>query len=83
MDILESLKEKDKRVFMYMRISASFAFLTTLLLMVVDREFQYFEVPIIVVDLIYLANAVFWIFLTIFSVWYAKIKKEISTLEKE
>ena len=80
---LESLKEKEKRVFMYMRISASFAFLTTLLLMVVDREFQYFEVPIIVVDLFYLANPVFWIFLTIFTVWYNTIKKEISVIEKE
>ena len=68
---------------MYMRISASFAFLTILLKMVVDREFQYFEVPIIVVDLIYLANPVFWIFLTIFSVWYGTIKKEISVIEKE
>ena len=83
MDNLESLKEKEKRVFIYMRISASFVVLTTSYIYLVVWDILNFEVPIIIEDVMFLTNPVSWIFLAIFSVWYYKIKKKISVIEKE
>ena len=80
---LESLKEKEKRVFMYMRISALFVVLTTSYIYLVVWDILNFEVPIIIEDVMFLTNPVSYIFLAIFSVWYYKIKKEISVIEKE
>ena len=83
MDNLESLKEKEKRVFMYMRISSSFVVLTTIYIYLVEWDILNFEVPIIIEDVMFLTNPVSWTFLAIFSVWYDKIKKKISVIEKE
>lgn len=83
MDNLESLKEKEKRVFMYMRISSSFVVLTTIYIYLVEWDILNFEVPIIIEDVMFLTNPVSWTFLAIFSVWDYKIKKKISVIEKE
>ena len=82
MDNLESLKEKEKKLITRISLSISIFCFSGLLSNLLNRELQNFEVPIIEYLLF---GAAFGSFILLYLSLYekAKIKKEISTYEKE
>ena len=82
MDNLESLKEKEKKLITRISLSISIFCFSGLLSNLLNRELQNFEVPIIEYLLF---GAAIGSFIELFLSLYekAKIKKEISTFEKE